>query len=109
MMVDRLASVTQTRCCILAFIEVDFPDGSTEAIAANLSAENMVSQVEGEGRNYSVLSEIVDHRTNGHAILKDNGFVEDRYGKRHPRSLREVGTCKLSCVMVQRPGYHCQI
>jgi hypothetical protein len=31
------------------------------------------------------LSEIVDHRTNGHAILKDDGFVEDRYGKRHPR------------------------
>jgi hypothetical protein len=38
-----------------------------------------------EGRSYSVLSEIVDHRTNGHAISKDDGFVEDRYGKRHPR------------------------
>ncbi len=49
--------------------EVEFPDGSTEAIAANLIAENMLSQVDDEGRSYSVLSEIVDHRTNGHAIL----------------------------------------
>jgi hypothetical protein len=65
--------------------EVEFPDGSTEAIAANLIAENMLSQVDDEGRSYSVLSEIVDHRTNGHAISKDDGFVEDRYGKRHPR------------------------
>ncbi len=65
--------------------EVDFPDSSTEAIAANLIVENMLSQVDDEGRSYSVLSEIVDHQTNGHAISKDDGFVEDRYGKRHPR------------------------
>jgi hypothetical protein len=65
--------------------EVEFPDCSTEAIAANLIAENMLSQVDDEGRSYSVLSKIVDHRTNGHAISKDDGFVEDRYGKRHPR------------------------
>jgi hypothetical protein len=63
--------------------EVEFPDGSTEAIAANLIAENMLSQVDDEG--YSVLSKIVDHRTIGHAISKDDGFVEDMYGKRHPR------------------------
>ncbi len=64
---------------------MEFPDGSIEAIAANLIAENMLSQVDDEGRSYSVLSEIVDHPTNGHAISKDDGFVEDWYGKRHPR------------------------
>ena len=66
--------------------DVEFPDGSTEAIAANLIAENMLSQVDDEGRSYSVLSEIVDHRTNGHALSKDDGFVVDRQGKRHPRT-----------------------
>jgi hypothetical protein len=66
--------------------EVEFPDGSTEAIAANMIAENMLSQVDDEGQSFSVLSKIVDHRTNGqNAISKDDGFVEDRYGKRHPR------------------------
>ena len=39
--------------------EVKFPDNLTEAIAANLIAENMLSQVDDEGRSYSVLSEIV--------------------------------------------------
>ncbi|KAI2511643.1 Reverse transcriptase (RNA-dependent DNA polymerase) [Fragilaria crotonensis] len=65
--------------------EVEFPDGSTEAITANLIAENMLSQVDDEGRSYAVMSEIVDHRTNGHALSKDDGFVEDKRGRRHPR------------------------
>ena len=87
-MVGRLASVTQTRCWTPPrLFKVEFPDGLTEAIAAkNLIAENMLSQVNDKGRSYSVLSEIVDHwTTNGHAISKDDGFVEDRYGKRHVR------------------------
>ena len=58
--------------------EVEFP-------AANLIAENMLSQVDDKGRSYSVLSEIVDYRTNDHNILNYNGFVEDRCGKRHPQ------------------------
>ena len=45
--------------------EVEFPDGSIEAFTANLIAENLLSQVDAEGRSYSVLREIVDHRTNG--------------------------------------------
>ncbi len=44
--------------------DVEFPDGSKEAIAANLIAENMLSQVDDKGQSYSVLSEIVDHQTN---------------------------------------------
>ncbi|KAI2511653.1 Reverse transcriptase (RNA-dependent DNA polymerase) [Fragilaria crotonensis] len=65
--------------------EVEFPDGSTEAITANLIAENILSQVDDEGRSYAVMSEIVDHRTNGHALSKDEWFVEDKRGRRHPR------------------------
>jgi hypothetical protein len=65
--------------------EVEFPDGTTKAVSANLIAENLLSQVDDEGRSYSVLREIVDHRTNGHALSKDDGFTTDRKGKRHPR------------------------
>jgi hypothetical protein len=54
-----------------------------EAIAANLIAENMLSQVDDEGGRYSVLNKIVDHRTNGHVIFKEDGFMEDRQGRRH--------------------------
>ena len=64
--------------------EVAFPDGSTEAVSAKLIAENLLSQVDDEGLSYSVLREIVDHRTNGHALSKDYGFVIDGKGQRHP-------------------------
>lgn len=47
--------------------------------------------VDKEGQSYSVLSTIVDHRTNGHAILMDDGFVEDRYGQRQSRITTWMG------------------
>ncbi len=65
--------------------EVEFPDGTMKAVSANLIAENLLSQVDDEGRSYSILREIVDHRTNGQALSKDDGFTTDRKGKRHPR------------------------
>ena len=57
--------------------EVQFSDGSTEEIATNLIAETLLSKVDDEGRSYSILKEIVDHRTNGHALSKDNAYVID--------------------------------
>jgi hypothetical protein len=65
--------------------KVEFPDGTTKGVSANLIAENLLSQVDDEGRSNSVFREIVDHRTNGHALSKDDGFTTDRKGKRHPR------------------------
>ena len=38
-----------------------------------------------KGIVFSVLSEITEHRTNGHALSKDEGFTTDRHGKRHPK------------------------
>lgn len=63
--------------------EVEFPDGSTEEITANLIAETLFSQVGNEGRSYLVLKEVVDHRTIGHALSKDDGFTVDSQGCRH--------------------------
>jgi hypothetical protein len=46
----------------------------------------MFSQVDDEGHAYSIMDEVVDHQTrNGQALLKEDGFFEDRNGKRHPR------------------------
>ena len=65
--------------------EVKFPDGETTEVAANLIAENLFSQIDSEGRSYAILKEIVDHRTNGHALSKDDGFTVDKFGREHPR------------------------
>jgi hypothetical protein len=65
--------------------EVQFPDGSTEEITANLIAENIYSQVDSEGCSFSVIKEIVDHRTNGHAVAIDDGYLETNAGQRRCR------------------------
>lgn len=55
--------------------EVQFSDGTTEELTANVIAENMLSDVDSEGYHYQLLSEIVDHKKDGSAILKSNGFI----------------------------------
>jgi hypothetical protein len=64
--------------------EVIFPDGSTEDYTANTIAENMYAQVDQEGRTFAILDEVVGHRTNGHALSKDDGFFMTRSGKKAP-------------------------
>jgi hypothetical protein len=53
--------------------EVEFPDGSTDAFTANTIAEAIYGQVDNEGRQHQVLSEITDHRTNDKAVPKGQG------------------------------------
>jgi hypothetical protein len=65
--------------------EVKFPDGSIEAITANLIAENIFLQVDEEGWSFPVLCDVVDHCTNGHAISKDDGFDIDTKGVHIPK------------------------
>ena len=62
--------------------EVEFLDGSTEAVMANLIAENLYSHVDVKGCSFSVIKEIVDHHhKDGHALLKDNGFIVMQSGQ----------------------------
>ena len=61
--------------------EVEFPDGATDTFTANLIAENMYSQVDAEGHSYSILSEIVDHRSDGNALSKDDAYISTKTGK----------------------------
>ena len=39
--------------------EVEHPEGTTEKLADNIIAENMMSQVDSEGHHYKVLTEVM--------------------------------------------------
>ena len=52
--------------------EVEFPDGSIDVLTANAIAEALYSQVDEEGRGYSILTEIVCHRSDGNAMSSDD-------------------------------------
>ena len=65
--------------------EVELPDGSTKAVAANLITENLHSQIDAEGCSCAVIKEIVDHHTNSHALSKDDGFIEMPNGTHKPK------------------------
>ena len=65
--------------------EVEFPDGSIDTYTANLIAENLYSQIDTHGHQYQVVDEIIDHRSNGHAVSIDDAFINDKYGNQHRR------------------------
>ena len=52
--------------------EVELEDGTTDRYFANVIAENIYSQLDTEGQERVVLSEIVDHRKDKSAISKEN-------------------------------------
>ena len=48
--------------------EVEFMDGHTEAITANLIAQHLYSQINEEGNRHMLLDDIIDHRRSLHVI-----------------------------------------
>jgi len=89
--------------------EVEFPDGLTKAIMANLIVENLLSQVYDEGWSFRVLGDIVDHRTNRHALPKMPGSIPPSLEGRSPSILPEVGNLKSSGKTVWLAGYPSRI
>ena len=69
--------------------EVEYPDGMTEQLAANIIAKNMLSQVDSEGHHYQVLTEVTDHKRDYSAISKVDGFIKSSSGNQH----RKRKTC----------------
>jgi hypothetical protein len=65
--------------------EVEFQDGATDNFTANIIAENLYSQVDSEGNSYSVLNEIVDHKSDRTAVMKDDGYEVTKDGLEHPK------------------------
>ena len=60
--------------------EVEYLDGHIEELTANLIAENLMAQVDEEGRRQMMLSSIMDHRTSHDAIPKSQGTYVNSYG-----------------------------
>ena len=62
--------------------EVKFVNGAKEVLAANVIAENILSQVDKEGHRQILLDEIIDHRKNDNVISMDDVFFTTRRGLR---------------------------
>ena len=63
--------------------EVEYPDGTTEQLAANIISENMLSQADSEIHHYQVLIEVTYHKKDDIAISKVDGFINSSSGKLH--------------------------
>ena len=64
---------------------VEFRDGHSESLSANLIAQNLYSQLDEEGNRHVLLQDIVDHRRNDKAIDKADAFVKMKNGVRRRR------------------------
>ena len=64
---------------------VEFGDGTTKELTANIIAESMFSQVDAEGHHYQLLDEITEHRKLDTAIPKKDGFYTSRSGQKVPK------------------------
>ena len=60
--------------------EVEYQDGHTVALAANIIAENILAQVDEEGKRSVLFDEIVDVRTDGTQVLQQDAFVTTSSG-----------------------------
>ena len=65
--------------------EVMFNDGSIERYAANTIAENIYSQIDENGHRYQLFDAIVNHRSDGSAVSKEDGWTTSKGGKRSKR------------------------
>jgi hypothetical protein len=61
--------------------EVEFPDGAVHTFTANLIVKNMYSQVDADGRFYALLSKIINHKSDGSAVQKDDSFETTKDGQ----------------------------
>ena len=65
---------------------VKFPDGHVEEFTANVIAESVYSQVDRKGRQYLLMDEITDHKSDGKAVKVANMWIEGNGSRnRHMR------------------------
>ena len=62
--------------------EVEFNDGTTAEYRANIIAENLYSQIDDEGKQYTSMLGISDYKCDDDAISKDNGWLTLNGGAR---------------------------
>ena len=60
--------------------EVEMPDGTYADYQANNLIENLMNNVDDDGRTEMIMDEILDHRTNEEAVPKEDGWVQNSAG-----------------------------
>ena len=66
--------------------DVEFPDGTIREYAANIIAENMLTQVDSEGFSLTMMEGIIDYRKDAAtAVSKDDQWVVTRRGQKRRR------------------------
>ena len=66
--------------------DVEFPDGQVKEYAANIIAENMLTQVDSHVMSITLMEAIVDHRKDDEKALQHhNKYVQTKKGRRHLR------------------------
>ena len=76
--------------------EVEYSDGTSGKMSANIIAENLLSQVDEEGKRQMMIEEIIDHRVNDTAIpIKDGTFTTKNGLIRPKRTTRGWELCVL--------------
>jgi hypothetical protein len=60
---------------------VEFPDGTETEFAANIIAESMYAQSDLDGNQYLLLSEIIDHKSDGNALHIDDSHFTTATGR----------------------------
>ena len=62
--------------------DVEFPDGAVKQYAANVIAENLLSQVDSNGCHTQELIQIVLHEQMGNALSSKNAYITTKRGVR---------------------------
>ena len=62
--------------------KVEFHDGQTKTVMANIIAKNILTQGDDEGHRQLMLQEIVDHCVGEDAVPKSQGFIMTKNGLR---------------------------
>ena len=64
---------------------VEFRDGHSEALSANLIAQHLYSETDEEGNVHVLLDDIVDHKRNENAVDKEDAFIIMKNGVKRRR------------------------
>ena len=62
--------------------EIEFIDGTTETLTANIIVENLLPQVDEEGHRHLLLDKIIEYRINNDAVHKSDAFIKTSTGDR---------------------------
>ena len=73
--------------------EVEFPDGSEASYAANVIAENMYAMCDTNGNQHLLMDEIVDHKTDGHAVNVADQYITVKGRKSKRKTTKGWSLC----------------